>query len=186
MSLFQTFETQAKAVSAEVQRFSSKLQAMDFIRAFLRAEQVLDTPGHYAVWADGSFLDQEERQQFEAECPGLRFRVTRELAANARIGISQMDWAIADTGTIVQNATAVEQRLASTLPVIHLAIVPAGRILPDMPSVLKKLSPREAAYCSMITGPSRTADIERVLTIGVHGPERLVIVAVDEPEGSEQ
>jgi L-lactate dehydrogenase complex protein LldG len=48
--------------------------------------------------------------------------------------------------------------------------------------VLARVDPRKSAYLSFITGPSRTADIERVLTIGVHGPERLVIVLVDNLE----
>jgi len=45
--------------------------------------------------------------------------------------------------------------------------------------VFERLHPSQANYISFITGPSRTADIERVLTIGAHGPERLVIVVVD-------
>jgi hypothetical protein len=54
-----------------------------------------------------------------------------------------------------------------------------------MPTLLGKVHPEDCAYLAMITGPSRTADIERVLTIGVHGPERLVIVFVDEMGGSD-
>ena len=53
-----------------------------------------------------------------------------------------------------------------------------------MGSVLEQLRPEQINYISFITGPSRTADIERVLTIGVHGPERLIIVVVDEFEGA--
>jgi L-lactate dehydrogenase complex protein LldG len=114
---------------------------------------------------------------------GLKFEVTRELASQARFGISQMEWALADTGSLAQNATAIEQRLVSSLPTIHIALVPTSGILPDMPTLLTKVKPSDCAYLAMITGPSRTADIERVLTIGVHGPERLVIVFVDELGG---
>jgi L-lactate dehydrogenase complex protein LldG len=94
-----------------------------------------------------------------------------------------MEWALADTGSLAQNSTAIAQRLVSSLPTIHIALVPTSGILPDMPSLLARVNPKECAYLSMITGPSRTADIERVLTIGVHGPERLVIIFVDDLGG---
>jgi L-lactate dehydrogenase complex protein LldG len=93
-----------------------------------------------------------------------------------------MDWGIANTGTLVQDASAVEKRLVSTLPMIHVAILANSKIVADMATVLKKLTPGASPYLSMITGPSRTADIERVLTIGVHGPGRLVIVIVGDHE----
>jgi L-lactate dehydrogenase complex protein LldG len=182
-AIFDTFKTRAEAVSAEVHSFPGKPQALGFIADLLRREGISDAPQAYAVWADGCFLTTEDRQRFAKDLPGLRFEVTRELAAEAKIGISEMEWAIADTGTVVQDASAVEKRLVSTLPSIHVAIVGTENILPDMPAVLKKVSPQQAAYLSMITGPSRTADIERVLTIGVHGPARLIIVAIGEPQG---
>jgi L-lactate dehydrogenase complex protein LldG len=95
------------------------------------------------------------------------------------VGISQMGWALADTGTLVQDASAVEERLVSTLPSIHVAVVALERLLPDLAAFMERLGPVPPPYLSMITGPSRTADIERVLTIGVHGPERLVILVVE-------
>jgi L-lactate dehydrogenase complex protein LldG len=58
-------------------------------------------------------------------------------------------------------------------------VVRADRLVPDLAALFAVLSPAQTRYLSLITGPSRTADIERVLTIGVHGPERLVIVVVD-------
>ena len=89
---------------------------------------------------------------------------------------------MAATGTLVVDAAPVEQRLVSTLPPIHVALVGSSRLRADLPTVLRQLHPSQTGYISLITGPSRTADIERVLTIGVHGPERLVIVFVDEVE----
>jgi L-lactate dehydrogenase complex protein LldG len=112
--------------------------------------------------------------------PGLRFDVRRETAADARVGISQFEWAIANTGTLVQDAAAIEHRLASTLPLVHVALVSSQAIVPDLASLLNKTGPQQSNYLAFVSGPSRTADIERVLTIGVHGPGRLVIVCVDE------
>ncbi len=179
-TVFEAFKTRAEAVSAEVHRFPSRDEALAFIQAFLREEGVAEAPQCGAVWAPGSFLEGVGGESLVREVPGLSFAVTREASAEARVGISQMDWGISATGTLVQDATGVEQRLVSTLPPIHLAVIGTERILEDLGAVLKRLPPERIDYIAFITGPSRTADIERVLTIGVHGPGRLVIVAVDE------
>lgn len=183
-SYFGTFKNRAEAVSAEVHHFLTRADALKFILEFLRSEGVQDAPNFRAVWADCPFLDELDKQALRASVPGLVFDITREACAEAKVGISQMDWGKADTGTLVQDATRVEERLVSTLPLIHVALIATDKILPDLPSVLNTIDPRQAAYISFITGPSRTADIERVLTIGVHGPQRLIIVAVDEMGGN--
>jgi L-lactate dehydrogenase complex protein LldG len=180
--LFDIFKARAEAVSAEVHRCANRSEALDFIIGLLRAEKVADAAQSWAVWANGSILDGVDRQELARQVPGLTFDVTRERADGAKVGISQAEWAISATGTLVMDAMAVETRLASSLPVIHLAVVPTDGIQPDMAAVFTRLHPGHSNYISMITGPSRTADIERVLTIGVHGPARLVILFVDEME----
>ena len=181
-SHFEAFKTRAEAVSAEVHRFTGKEEALAFVLDFLREAGVSDAPQSGAVWAAGTFLDGIEKDALQAQVPGIAFEVTREGSAAAQVGISQVDWAIAGTGTLVQDATGVEKRLVSTLPPIHVALLGGDRILADMGSVLERLRPDQLNYISFITGPSRTADIERVLTIGVHGPGRLIILVVDEFE----
>ena len=181
--MYDQFKTRAEAVSAEVHRFPTQTAALAFIIEFLRSEDLADAPGQHAVWADCPFLDGIDRQQL-AGIAGLKFAATREQAAEAGFGISQMDWALADTGTLVQDATAVDKRLVSTLPAIHIALAATSSLLPDMPAWLNAIEPKNIGYISMITGPSRTADIERVLTIGVHGPARLIILFVDELGGT--
>jgi L-lactate dehydrogenase complex protein LldG len=70
--------------------------------------------------------------------------------------------------------------MASSLPKIHIALIESHRIELNMVFLLKKIHLETTPYLAFITGPSRNADIERGLTIGAHGPERLVIVFVDE------
>ncbi len=179
--MYQTFKSRAEEVSAEVFRHASRDEAIEFIIDFLRAENTADAPGARALWAGGSYLDGIDREELGRRAPGLGFEVSRETAAEARIGLSQMGWGLADTGTLVQDSTAVQQRLVSTLPEIHVALLPTKAILPDLPALLTRIDPATMPYLALITGPSRTADIERVLTIGVHGPYRLIIFCVDEP-----
>jgi L-lactate dehydrogenase complex protein LldG len=175
-AIFETFKIRAEAVSAEVHHFPRKNEALDFIVHYLHEAGICDAPQAYAVWAPCPFLEGFDQKQISATVPGLTFDVTREVSADAKVGISQLDWAIANTGTLVQDAAPVDQRLVSTLPLIHIALIRSDRLVPDLPSALKKIRPEQTNYVSFITGPSRTADIERVLTIGVHGPEKLIIV----------
>jgi len=180
--MVESFKVRAEAVSAQVERVATRELAMELITSLLRKEGIEDKPGCGAVWAASPMLSQADERKLELAIPGLKFAVTRELAADAKVGISQMDWALANTGTLVQTADAVDKRLVSTLPLLHIAVVSTAALLPDLAAVLSRVDPRKSAYISFITGPSRTADIERVLTIGVHGPERLIIVLVDDLE----
>jgi L-lactate dehydrogenase complex protein LldG len=183
--MYDQFKARAEGVSAEVYRFETRATALAFIVRFLKDEGISDAPHSSALWADCPFLGGIDRKPLQ-EIAGLRFDVSRELAADARFGISQIQWALADTGTLVQDSTAIEQRLVSSLSSIHIALVPTAGLLPDLPTLLTRITPKQSAYIAMITGASRTADIERVLTIGVHGPERLIIVFCDELGGANQ
>lgn len=191
-TLFESFQSRAQDVSAEVYRYSTKALALSFILDFVKKLEGGRIQPSFAVWADCPFLHGLNLPELTEDAPGLVFQVTRGSASTATVGISQMELAIADTGTLVQNATAVEQRLVSTLPPIHIAILETGSIVLDLPAALSRFSLGQGnglagppPYLSFITGPSRTADIERVLTIGVHGPERLVIVCVDDLGGGQ-
>ena len=180
--MYEAFKARAIGVGAEVYRFETRRETADFILAFLQEEGVADAPGSRAVWAESPFLDGADKTALQ-EFSGLGFEVSRTVAAQAKVGISQMEWALADTGSLVQDQSAVEQRLVSSLPAIHIALVPTGNVLDDKTALFARLDPRASRYIAFITGPSRTADIERVLTIGVHGPQRLIIVFVDELGG---
>jgi len=108
----------------------------------------------------------------------------RELAAGADradllaagAGITAAQWGIAETGTIVLDADAERSRLCSLLPPVHIALLPVTRILATLGEALKTL-PRPLPHAvTLVTGPSRTADIELQLVVGVHGPRELHVV----------
>jgi L-lactate dehydrogenase complex protein LldG len=182
--MFDLFKAKAEAVGAEVHRVTDPAAAVDLALGVLERERVEDAPGARAVWCEGPILEGVlEPVAVARRIPGLSFEVTRERAAQSRVGVSEMDWAIAATGTIAQDASAPAARLASTLPETHVALVRVAAIVPDLERLLGLVDPRRSRYLALITGPSRTADIERVLTIGVHGPRKLVVVCVGGPTG---
>jgi len=125
---------------------------------------------------------------FLAECgiaglPGVRSGITdyeelRALCATADIGITSADYVLADTGTLVMLSTQREARLISLLPPAHLAVVRRERILTGLDELMAILPDPAAETSSMvlITGPSRTADIEQILVRGVHGPGQITVV----------
>jgi L-lactate dehydrogenase complex protein LldG len=184
--MLQLFRTKAEAVSAEVVQVASPAAALDAVLDVLVRERVEDAPGARAVWCEGPLLrGLLDPAALRRRVPGLSFEVTKERAAASRVGVSEFDWALAATGTIAQDATDPRLRLVSTLTETHVALVRTAALLPDLECLLARVDPRKARYLACVTGPSRTADIERVLTIGVHGPRKLVVVLVgpEAPEG---
>jgi L-lactate dehydrogenase complex protein LldG len=182
--VFDLFRARAEAAGAEVHRVPGPAAAVDLAAGVLERERVEDAAGARAVWCGGPILDGVlDRGALTRRVPGLSFDVTRERAAGSRVGLSEVEWAIAATGTVAQDASDLALRLASTLPEIHVAFVRTAAIIPDLALLLQRVDPRRARYLALVTGPSRTADIERVLTIGVHGPRRLLVVCVDDAQG---
>ncbi|MDQ5985257.1 MAG: Lactate utilization protein C [Syntrophus sp. SKADARSKE-3] len=179
--MFDKFKDAAETLgNTEVHRFATKAEALTFIEDFLTKEEIIDAPGFYALWAKSAMLDDNNKKTLAVKFPGLKFDITRELARKAKVGITQMEWGLANMGTLAQDSTEVERRLASALPWIHIALLPTDTIVADLPALITKMHPAKSNYITLIAGPSKTADIERVLAIGVHGPERLVIVCIDE------
>lgn len=85
---------------------------------------------------------------------------------------------IAETGTLVLDSSVERNRLRSLVPPIHIAILDASRIYQTLGEVLAMLQSGEevSPAITFITGPSRTADIELTLAIGVHGPQQLYVI----------
>lgn len=169
------FRASAEAAGAEVIEARSPDAALAAIARLLK-EEGAGQEGRTAVWPDGPLRSAFHPELLAQMLPGLVLDVTRDTAAAAHLGVTEFDCGAASTGTLVQDASAAGQRLASTLPPVHIALLRAGAIVADVSAALRRFNPVQVPFLALVTGPSRTADIERVLTIGVHGPKRLVIV----------
>jgi L-lactate dehydrogenase complex protein LldG len=104
----------------------------------------------------------------------------RVACASADFGVTSADYALADTGTLVMLSSREEARFISLLPPVHLAVVSRDKILTGLDELLSVV-PNPAELTSsmvLITGPSRTADIEQILVRGVHGPGEIHVVIV--------
>jgi L-lactate utilization protein LutC len=102
----------------------------------------------------------------------------RAACAEAAVGITSAEYALADTGSLVMLANAEESRLISLLPPLHVAVIERTQILTGLDELLSIVSLPANITSSMvlITGTSRTADIEQILVRGVHGPGELHVV----------
>jgi L-lactate dehydrogenase complex protein LldG len=89
------------------------------------------------------------------------------------LGITEADYLLPETGTIVLRSSAEKPRAVSLLPRVHLAIVHPDMLRADMHQVFAEA--KDHHYLVFITGPSRTADIELTVTLGVHGPRNLYV-----------
>jgi L-lactate dehydrogenase complex protein LldG len=94
------------------------------------------------------------------------------------VGITTAQAAIAETGTLVLDSARERHRFVSLVPPVHIAIVAASTIRATLGETLAMLENRKelSPAVTFITGPSRTADIELTLTIGVHGPQELYVI----------
>ncbi len=96
------------------------------------------------------------------------------------VGVTGALCAVAETGSLVLTSQSANALTASLLPPVHAVILKASQIVPALAEALARPEVRAAAAGVIVTGPSRTADIEMTLTIGVHGPGELTVFLVDD------
>lgn len=107
----------------------------------------------------------------------------RRHLAGVDIAFTMADYGIAETGSLAIESSSEELRLSTMLAEIHVAVIPKSRIratAEDIYAELKGLMSQNPDYLAFITGASRTADIERVLALGVHGPLELHILILED------
>jgi L-lactate utilization protein LutC len=110
----------------------------------------------------------------------------REAFFRAEVGITGVDHLIAETGSIVIFSRPEQPRSASLLPPVHIAVATRNQIVPDLFDLFERQreqpGPSIPACVSLITGPSKTGDIELKLVTGVHGPGEVHVVVIESNE----
>ena len=100
------------------------------------------------------------------------------LVAECELGVTGVDAALPETGTLLLRSSPEKPRVVSLVPRVHLAILRPAALRADLHQAFAEV--KTDGYCVLVTGPSRTADIELTLTIGVHGPKSLYVWLLDE------
>ncbi|MCG8567791.1 MAG: lactate utilization protein [Desulfobacterales bacterium] len=179
MDLTQTMTERAEKIQAKVSLVK------DFEEIFTHALAVTKEQGGKTLAAPGLDPAAEERLAILCTEAGIELLrpPLRDHLENIHTGLTLADWGVAETGTLVVNSADEDLRIATMLSETHVAILPRWAIHPDMDSLAEQMDgilKADPAYLAFISGPSRTADIERVLAIGVHGPRELHILIMDQ------
>ena len=108
----------------------------------------------------------------------------RDIAIHADLGVTGVDYAVAETGSVVLLARSEVSRLPALLPPTYVAIVERGKVLPSLDELFtlrrdEFYLDNLGSYLNIITGPSRTADIAQTLVTGVHGPGDVHMVLLE-------
>lgn len=138
----------------------------------------------FSVWESDFIKELQIKEELKNTGLKLITAKNKNRIAKSDIGITEVDYAIADTGTLVLLTNKNQPRSVSLLPPIHVAIVRPQNLvrnIHDLFIILKSKVNKDddiTSCMTFITGPSRTADIELNLTLGVHGPKELYVLII--------
>ena len=176
--LVEQFLAEVENVNTTVTRSQNSKKLIQSIAKLTKEKQVKS----FAIWDTPYLKELGLKEKLKEEGLKLTTVKNKNRLAKADIGITEVDYAIADTGTLVLLTDKEQPRGVSLLPPIHLAIVRPENIVGNIRELFILLKERidesgDIKSCmTFITGPSRTADIELNLTLGVHGPKELFVI----------
>lgn len=181
--LFTNFQQRLTSVGGECHEAATLEEAAKIIAAHdaLQTREIVVPPGFSNHHRWGAILPVLERKGIQIREAGRPADV-----ADALAGLSGAELGVAETGSVMLADNALETRVVSMLTLTHFVLVSLADIVPMLDEVGARLQqftqpgPEQRRYISLVTGPSRTADIERTLTIGVQGPKALCVLVVKE------
>jgi len=117
--------------------------------------------------------------RFAANAAAVGFQVHRGVTPTMKgAEVSEAIYGLADTGSVVLAAAPDEPRARSLLPEVHVTLLHEDLILPGLDELFAALGEDLPSALAIVTGPSRSADIEQKLAVGVHGPGEVHVVLV--------
>jgi L-lactate dehydrogenase complex protein LldG len=132
----------------------------------------------------GVIFCQDPKIQHILRTGGIPFEAREEGMAEASIGITRCEYLVARLGTVMVSSKLSPGRKISVYPETHLVLGYTSQLVPDLKHALsnlkKKYRDQYPSMVSLITGPSRTADIEKTLVMGAHGPRNLFVFLIDD------
>jgi L-lactate dehydrogenase complex protein LldG len=179
--LLARFKDQLESVGGEAHSVENLGQTVEIIVAHpaLVQKEIVVAPNFatFQFWAEILPLLRDKGIDVrEAESPAK--------VADAPAGLSTAELAIAETGSVLLAENALEARVVGMLTLTHFVLVRKETLFPMLEDAgkllaeLAKSGSDQQHYISLVTGPSRTADIERTLTIGVQGPKAFCVIFV--------
>ena len=115
---------------------------------------------------------------------GVRLTSDTESFDSMKTGLTRCEYLIARLGSVMVSSAHTSGRRMNVFPEIHLVYARASQLVPDLKDALKGMKEKYGqdlpSMISLITGPSRTADIEKTLVMGAHGPRELYVFLVDD------
>lgn len=184
--LVESFSRELTALRGQVYQAASQTEAAEIVLRLLKEEAAAEL----LTWDDTQLpvadlvnaVDAAGYTILDSNLPSEPESRKTKLAELGRavVGITGATAGLADTGTLVLVSGPGRPRLTSLLPPVHIALLSVASILPDLPGLFAKYSTlaQQGSNLILITGPSRTSDIELTPVWGVHGPKKVHVILV--------
>ncbi|MDP2207500.1 MAG: lactate utilization protein [Bacteroidota bacterium] len=181
-ALIAQFKSELEIINGECFVASNYENAAKIISSIIKQNQYTSAAINNKLWLKGnlsldSSLDIKYVEEFATD------EEFKKGLAVTDVGISYGEYLVAQTGSAILIASNNEPRLLSLLPEASIIVSEAANLVSDLSVAVKLLKDRnlfvESNCVTIISGPSRTADIEKVLVTGVHGPKKLYVIIVN-------
>ena len=178
--LLEPFEAAALSWRAEIHR-STPGHCMEVVREVLVRKKCASIATGAPQWSPPGWratLDGFQWMQFDASTEAWKTALFDKIDASITVAVA----AIADTGSLVLIPGPHEPRSLSLVPPVHVALLRASTLYSSLPAAMAALEPQANMPTNLllVTGPSKTADIQQTLAYGAHGPKELVIVLIND------